>query len=607
MAVFSNLRTKIKKRVQGALGEAVWSVAVHGKGWLCPYCAKLAVDDLPQDEKKRVEAIVDHLLEDPCPDLHLGEGTLRPLAELKREANYRELRRRVKKELTRNAAWQLMDTRRRWFCPFCGEPTDIEVPKDRTMTEAVLRDLCLHVETCFAYSHGKGQEKPIETLKAIVKNVNRGKKLADDVRRKLEGDPLWRQKDQKARWTCPFCLRVLEHIDLSSNLVMFETAPALIAQHLLSPCEPWKSGQAARAVATPSMTPSQGMARIVRQEPLPLKPRSDVQRIDNGRPHKTFRQMESSGEFDLIDDPEVKRLTGSGSGRHRPSAKNSSTVNTSPDSSASVEWRREIERELAAVKNAVPGVQELSGSLEDTEQADAREAQKVAESLPGFELRLLIKAAQPARGDFAEVIRLDRERLGLIIGGVTGTETEGALVAAMARNLMRIHARTERDPAQVLKNVNAEVFQDLDARTFVAATYAVLDGPRRTLLVARAGMTAPIIMNPRRSPSFSLLDAEGMVMGIDKGPIFDQTVVTRPVELAQGDLVVFAANGVLEVRNRAREELGLERLMGAVRRYGTHEAEYLTHKLGQLLGEYSKDTDPSSDACVLAIRYTGTA
>jgi serine phosphatase RsbU (regulator of sigma subunit) len=114
-------------------------------------------------------------------------------------------------------------------------------------------------------------------------------------------------------------------------------------------------------------------------------------------------------------------------------------------------------------------------------------------------------------------------------------------------------------------------------------------------------------VNPRRNPSFSLIDTTGMVMGIDKGPIFDSEIVARSIELAPGDLVCFATNGLVEVRNRAREELGLDRFLGAVRRYGTHEAEYLTHKLGQLLAEFSRDTDPSSDACVLAIRFTGTS
>lgn len=593
MAVFSNLRARLKKRVQAAAREPLWNVTVQGRSWLCPYCAKVGVEALPEDEKERVEAMLDHLVDGPCPDLHLGEGTLRPIGELRREAALRELRRKVKRDLAQKPSWQLIDSRRHWFCPYCGEATDIEVPKDRTMTEQVLRDLCLHIESCYAYAHGKGQEKALESLNAAIKGANRTKKLSDDVRKKLEGDPLWRQKDSKARWICPFCAKTLEHVDLSTNLLMFENAPALIAQHLLSPCEPFRANAPPKKIGSQHPTPASGMARIVRSEPWPLTP-------SNGRgAPKTLRQLESSGDFHLIDDPEVKKLTGSSRTKGKAS---SSARPAQPDSSASVEWRREIERELAAVKNAVPGGLEYSGSLEDTEQADAREAARVAEDLPGFEVRLLVRPADPPRGDFVEVIRLDPQKLGLIIGGVTGEDKEGALVAAMARNLIRIHARQERDPAQVLKNVNAEVHQDADARSFIAACYAILDGARRTLTIARAGMNAPVLVNVRRDPPLSLLEAEGMVMGIDKGPIFDATMIARTIELAPGDLVVFATNGLLEVRNRARDELGHERFLAAVRRYGSHEAEYVTHKLGQLLEDYTKDTDLSADACVLALK-----
>ncbi len=608
MAVFSNLRSRLKKRVQGALAEPAWSVTVHGRGWLCPFCADVGVAEIPEDAKARVEAILDHLVDGPCPDLHLGEGTPRPLAELRREATFRELRRRVKRDLARNASWQLMDARRRWFCPFCGDATDIEIPKDRTMTEEVLRLLCVHVENCYSYAHGKGQEKSATVLKAAVKGANRQKKVADDVRKKLEGDPLWRQKDAKARWICPFCARTLDHIDLSTNLLMFENAPALIAQHLLAPCEPWRSGQAPRQVGSAQATPATGMTRIIRSEALPLAGNGGQRRSGSGAndtertPVKTLRDRESSGDFHLIDDPEVKKLTGSS--RTRAKAGSSSQKVPDAESSASVEWRREIERELAAVRSAVPGALEHSGSLEDTEQADAREAARVAEGLPGFELSLLVRPAHPARGDFAEVVRLDAKRLGLIVGGVTSEDHEGALVAAMARNLIRIHARSEPDPAQVLRNVNAEVHQDLDARTFVAAIYAIVDGSRRTLTIARAGLAAPILVNLRRDPALSLLEAEGMVMGIDKGPIFDATIIPRTIELATDDLVCFATNGVLEIRNRNREELGLERFHAAVKRFGTHEAEYLTHKLGQLLADFTKETELSADACVLAVKLS---
>jgi serine phosphatase RsbU (regulator of sigma subunit) len=98
-----------------------------------------------------------------------------------------------------------------------------------------------------------------------------------------------------------------------------------------------------------------------------------------------------------------------------------------------------------------------------------------------------------------------------------------------------------------------------------------------------------------------------MVMGIDRGPIFDTTVQSRTFDLAPGDLVVFLSAGILEVRNPGREELGLERVHGAIQRYGNHEAEYLVHKLGQVLEDWSRGSEPGADACVAALKLAGAA
>ena len=36
----------------------------------------------------------------------------------------------------------------------------------------------------------------------------------------------------------------------------------------------------------------------------------------------------------------------------------------------------------------------------------------------------------------------------------------------------------------------------------------------------------------------------------------------------------------------------------AIKRFGRHEAEYLTHKIAFVLEEFAKDSDPAADACV---------
>ncbi|MBI3722864.1 serine/threonine-protein phosphatase [bacterium] len=394
---------------------------------------------------------------------------------------------------------------------------------------------------------------------------DRIEKLAVDVRRKIEGDPAWRRKDARSRWICPCCGEAQESVSLASPEAMFEKAPALAARHLLLSCKRGPPEGAKGSSAAP---------RVAK------KSAAVFQHIDESALDKREAQKEPSG-------------LGSASSSGAKAAEKASFA----------DYRREIERELEQVRAQVPGSSVGNAlPLEDTQHADAEESSRVAERM-GFELRFLIRASAPPRGDFVEALRLDGNRLGLILGGVTGEDQDASLVAAMARNLLRIAARRETDPAQALRRVNAEVFEDLGARSFVSAGFAILDGSKRRVAIARAGLTPPLLSNPRREPAFVAIEPEGMVMGIDKGPIFDAALETRTLELSAGDLLVFATNGLLEVRGGSpQEELGRERFHETVRRYGRHEAEYLVHKLGQSLEEFSRDGAQGADICVAALR-----
>jgi hypothetical protein len=233
-------RAKRRKHVERELeSNPAWGVVAQRK-WVCPYCAQLVLK-LPEDLAQRVDAVLDHF-DSGCAGYAGGNGSEVGLPELRRVASRRQLRSLVKQQLVRNPSWQLIDYTQRWFCAYCGEVTLVKVPRGRKMTEEALAGIVDHVERCYAYDHGRGKEKPFAHLKAIVKYQNQSRKLAENVRSKLEGDPLWRRKDPRHRWICPYCLAVQDHIDLSSNMQMFENAPTLIARHLAGACNAFREG-----------------------------------------------------------------------------------------------------------------------------------------------------------------------------------------------------------------------------------------------------------------------------------------------------------------------------------------------------------------------------
>lgn len=710
MAVFGRQARARRRVVEGLQGSLSWQVLVGGRAWVCPMCAQVALDSLPADADARVEAVLQHL-EGSCPGWKGGDGPERPLAEVRKVASVRELRGRVKAELVKSPSWQLIDSTRQWYCPYCGEGTGVIVPADRRMTEDVLLAIVGHVDGCYAHRHGQ-QEKPLAHLKAIVKYANQSRRLAENVRKKLEGDPAWRRKDARSRWVCPYCLQAQEHIDLSSNLLMFENAPRLIARHLAAACADFKAGAqpkpldaperpnlalvpgpgepitaaprpsgSGRAAAEPvdenaagpiPDTDPSGVAAARRREAgrapgpvtgrsgrlapiaesgssgklpvpidsgkLPALPPSDAGKVDLARsdqvwgrdalfvPHgrgTTLRDLESSGELLLIDDPEVRRLTsraepdGSSSARHpapTPSGRlpRAAASEGAPPPRGSTgrrpvhEWRREIEQELARVRSLAPG-----GSGEHVvafEPGGEEELRTLARTLRlnerGVDVRRLVQPASPPRGDFIDLVDLGGDQLGILAGGVLGDEPEGPLVAAMAHNLARQALTRDADPRDVLRRVNAELFPDLDGRVFVALLCGTIDLQRLTLRLARAGLAAPVLVNPARQGRFGVLQTEGMVLGIDRGPIFDTSLEARTFELARGDLLVTFTPGLLEARSPTREEFGIERMHQLARRYGGHEVDYFTDKFKEYFDLFAQDAAPrTTDVCVAAIKW----
>lgn len=671
-------RGRFRKRVQQGLTTPSWQVVVGGKTWICPFCGAAAIKRYPEGEEERVEAVLDHLDGD-CHLFRGGEGQERPLGELRRVAARRELRRRIKRQLVSHHSWQLVDHKRNWFCPYCAEATQVAIPTDRRMTEETLQGIVSHVESCFAWDHGRGQEKPHAQLKAVVKGQNQLQKLIESVRRKLEGEPAWRRKDARQRWVCPYCLVSQEHIDLSTNLLMFENAPRQIAQHLTQGCDAYRSGASPRplegglsesgssgpASRASSLRLEQGLLSgsetghvreerpavlggpavvPIHSETAPLLKLSESRRVENGDglrrssgawgkepgrdpagkepapappgedKHKkgtTLGQLRASGEYVQIDEAEGRApALGTAPGAGDPLAGSGKTGRTKSGRQRALrDWRSMIEHELAQVKELSPG---LSGEIpppQDGVTARLREVgKKLRLSERGFEMRAVNLPATPApRGDFADAFELGPDRLALVVGGVAGDEPETALMAAMARTLFRQHVAPDRCPSEVLERVNSELFSDLDGRAFFAAGVVLLDLPTRRLRLARAGLAAPLLVNATRDPPFAALECEGLVMGIDKGEVFRSSLEVRALELFPGDMLVLHANGVLDARPAVnREEFGPERMRQLVRRYGTHEVDYLCEKFEEHMEVHHEGLGQRvTDLCLLALKWNG--
>ena len=150
-------------------------------------------------------------------------------------------------------------------------------------------------------------------------------------------------------------------------------------------------------------------------------------------------------------------------------------------------------------------------------------------------------------------MRLEDGRLAVVLGDVTGHGVEATADMAMAKYVFRSLAREHPEPGAFLAAANEVVVDEIAAGKFITMAYVTVDGARGRVAAASAGHPPPRLVLP--DGEVRGLEANGLVLGIDGGQVYDEVHADVP----EGGLVVLFTDGVIEAR-RDGELYGLERL-----------------------------------------------
>jgi serine phosphatase RsbU (regulator of sigma subunit) len=137
--------------------------------------------------------------------------------------------------------------------------------------------------------------------------------------------------------------------------------------------------------------------------------------------------------------------------------------------------------------------------------------------------------------------------------------------------------------------------------------YGLIDPAARRLTLSRAGHDPLILFNPLRRPPLSVLDCKGMALGMDAGPMFEQSLEELDVPLRPGDLLVAYTDGVTETMNAAREQFGPDRLHAVIEEHGHHEAEYVLWRIERALEAFRGGLPRGDDLTIVAVKVKDDA
>jgi GAF domain-containing protein len=218
-------------------------------------------------------------------------------------------------------------------------------------------------------------------------------------------------------------------------------------------------------------------------------------------------------------------------------------------------------------------------------------------NLPHWELDVRWETARQVGGDFYDIFKLGKGRLGLVIADVSDKGLPAALYMTVTRTLIRAYMHGTESPARVLERVNALLLSESQNGMFVTAVYAILSLETGQLLYANAGHNRPLILHSETG-QVEALPKGGIALGVmDNVHYQDHSLAIAPC-----DTLLFYTDGLTEAFSINGEIFGEERILATLAAASCSSVKELLEDTDRAISEFRQGAAPSDDLTLLALR-----
>ncbi len=224
---------------------------------------------------------------------------------------------------------------------------------------------------------------------------------------------------------------------------------------------------------------------------------------------------------------------------------------------------------------------------------------------PGLGVTALCIPAREVGGDYYDFFHLPDDRLGILIADVSGKGTSAALYMAELKGLVLALSQTHHSPRDLLIEVNRIISDNLDSRSFITMTYAVIDRRAGVMTYCRAGHT-PLIYRPAEAPDDAqVLIPSGLVVGLripGAAEKFADLLDEQRIDLATGDIITLYTDGITESMNAAGDLFGDARLSRIIEEHGHLSSGELRERILREIEAFVGGADQHDDMTMILVK-----
>jgi len=226
---------------------------------------------------------------------------------------------------------------------------------------------------------------------------------------------------------------------------------------------------------------------------------------------------------------------------------------------------------------------------------------------PRFDIYGRTRPARVVGGDFYDFVRIDDDRVGMLIGDISGKGIPAALTMAQILAEFRLCAPGSDSPAAVLSQLNERLVARSLRGLFCTIAAVAIDLSTGNILGANAGHHPMAVVSPERWTT--LLGASGPPIGI----LSDATWTDERAVVAPNETMLFYTDGIVEARAGVTvgprggdvDEYGMDNLGEVARANAASGPQGMIEAIIHDVDRFCSPIAPHDDCTLIALRYRG--
>ena len=252
------------------------------------------------------------------------------------------------------------------------------------------------------------------------------------------------------------------------------------------------------------------------------------------------------------------------------------------------ELTRGVETRRRALAQKLESERRDAQELEIAKQVQSRLFPQIHPEAKTLEYAGICIPARQVGGDYFDFLVLGQQKLGLVIGDVSGKGIAAALLMANLQANLRSQCAMALDhPERLLSSVNQMFYENTVESAYASLFFAEYDDQSRRLCYANCGHLSGLLL--RSDNKMERLDSTSTLLGLFR----EWDCSTQQCQLSPGDTLALYTDGVTEAANERGEEFGEQRLVRALQQPHESCASLLSAVLDQVKaftsGEQSDD------------------